>query len=201
MAPRLGAGRNQQPNSGGGVRTKATRSGRAGGDGSRAGSRQRPAAEFCRRYSFESNPERPGWRHWQQGWEPAETSSRIFPALLVRKQPGAAVLVAEVNHRPPSLNKFRVDRHGPRFAGSILSRAGVRPARDKINVQKLIANFDHRRTVLPEEARASFVESSGRKLFPAAYFDASIGARDGLKRSKFVPGGLLPHRYRCRGYT
>ena len=59
-----------------------------------------------------------------------------FPALLVRKQPGAAVLVAEVSHRPPSLNKFRVDRHNPRFAGLILSRAGVRPARDKINPAK-----------------------------------------------------------------
>ena len=66
----------------------------------------------------------------------AETGSRISPALLVRKQPGAAVLVAEVSHRPPSLNKFRVDRHNPRFAGLILSRAGVRPARDKINPAK-----------------------------------------------------------------
>ena len=80
--------------------------------------------------------ERPWWHRWQQGSGPAETGSRISPALLVRKQPGAAVLVAEVSHRPPSLNKFRVDRHNPRFAGLILSRAGVRPARDKINLSK-----------------------------------------------------------------
>ena len=72
------------------------------------------------------------------GWQ--RPAAEFRQRCSIESNPGAAVLSAKIIHRVPSPYKFVVDRSGSCFAGLILSRAGVRPARDKINPAKRLAS-------------------------------------------------------------
>ena len=86
------------------------------------------------------------------------------------------------------------------FSRSILSRTGLWPVRDKIDLEKCLPVRIPEKPSPRSEVGLNLRNAGPPELTPAAYFNASIGAGGVLKRSKprrTVRRGLLPFKHRC----